>query len=812
VIKKPFHILTLVLFGLCWSNVTLAKKDIFDRFAGVYMAKDGPDQVQFVLSPKDDELHGSIVYAGRDHVLSATVDGLVLKAAFGTDDERINFRMPLSTKRHFQVTFEDDDYGAWTFSRVPLPGFAGEFSGSFGRITLFKSSRGQLSGEYIAANSDQPVTLQAELHGLEAELAGIDGGKLFYSLEEKRYFAQIDGHFGKANYKTPAMLEEERLVREARDNRAWRKALAKQTDAALDQYQTDWPKGLYVDEIPRVKDNLAWHEAMAGEQIDDFLAYINRFPKGTYAKVADDAVWSITQNENTNTAYDNYLAAFPVGRHVGEARSIKDDIAWHKAEDINRIKSYQVYASQYPNGKYINAADEASWFRARTVSTDGAFDLYLTAFPQGLYAAQVADAKLNAQLVREDEKAFKLAKRQNDMVGYKAYLKAFPQGRYASVAQAGVNREIAAREARIDDVAWRKALAANTEAAINQYAKDRPQGRHVDDVADALDRLRMNEINRQDDIAYAAAQRTNTMAGYKTYLLQFGEGQHQQQAHAAINQFQAAIDARVTTIHNVQTKLSELGYGDLPLTSYVSKKTKGAIHAFERDMKLGNKGKADAALLQQLNAALAHQSHLKKAKAESAEHMLAVGNDFLNGTGVVANQAKATVWFKKAAEEGEPQAMAKLGYSYITGAGIVKDEKLGLKWLRKSVRLGNSEGMYQLGLMYLKGIEVRKHGKKGVGWLVKSAQKGRTESLDFLGELYYKGNYGIDPDLKKAFDWYQKAADSDSAQGMYYLAQMYEQGKGIEADREKAIEWYSKAAVKNDVRAQQRLKKQGLGW
>ena len=160
----------------------------------------------------------------------------------------------------------------------------------------------------------------------------------------------------------------------------------------------------------------------------------------------------------------------------------------------------------------------------------------------------------------------------------------------------------------------------------------------------------------------------------------------------------------------------------------------------------------------QLDGAIAHQSNIKKAKKDSVEHMMAVGNALFTGTGVVADKSKAVGWFKKAAQGGNPEGMAKLGYSYVTGIGISKNQKAGLKWLKKSIRFNNSEGMYQLALMYLQGIEVRQNAKKGIGWLVKSANTGRLQSFDFLGDLYNDGKFGIEKNAKEASKWYAKAA------------------------------------------------------
>ena len=73
-----------------------------------------------------------------------------------------------------------------------------------------------------------------------------------------------------------------------------------------------------------------------------------------------------------------------------------------------------------------------------------------------------------------------------------------------------------------------------------------------------------------------------------------------------------------------------------------------------------------------------------------------------------------------------------------------------------------------------------------------------------LGVLYEKGK-GVKQDLKKAVEWYRKAAEQGHAWGQNNLGELYEAGKGVKQDLKKAVEWYRKAAEQGNAWGQNNL-------
>ena len=85
-----------------------------------------------------------------------------------------------------------------------------------------------------------------------------------------------------------ARKEREKLERQRLDNLAWESASQQRTIAAFDQYISEWPAGLHIEEATRIRrllqdqsnDDKAFEAALKLNTKDAFKAYIDAFPKG----------------------------------------------------------------------------------------------------------------------------------------------------------------------------------------------------------------------------------------------------------------------------------------------------------------------------------------------------------------------------------------------------------------------------------------------------------------------------------------------------------------------------------------------------
>ena len=65
--------------------------------------------------------------------------------------------------------------------------------------------------------------------------------------------------------------------------------------------------------------------------------------------------------------------------------------------------------------------------------------------------------------------------------------------------------------------------------------------------------------------------------------------------------------------------------------------------------------------------------------------------------------------------------------------------------------------------------------------------------------------------LKKAFHWYQKAAEGGHIEAQYNLDCLYDKGEGTAKNLKKAFHWYQKAVEGRHIEAQNNLKEAAEG-
>ena len=62
---------------------------------------------------------------------------------------------------------------------------------------------------------------------------------------------------------------------------------------------------------------------------------------------------------------------------------------------------------------------------------------------------------------------------------------------------------------------------------------------------------------------------------------------------------------------------------------------------------------------------------------------------YYNGFGVKENHEEAAIWFRKAAEQGNPEAQYVIGQMYYYGVGVKEDHAEALIWFRKAAKQGH---------------------------------------------------------------------------------------------------------------------------
>lgn len=77
-----------------------------------------------------------------------------------------------------------------------------------------------------------------------------------------------------------------------------------------------------------------------------------------------------------------------------------------------------------------------------------------------------------------------------------------------------------------------------------------------------------------------------------------------------------------------------------------------------------------------------------------------------------------------------------------------------------------------------------------------SAEQGDALAQAKMGALYLLGRDGFDVDEQQAAGWMLKAAEQGLLEAEVVVAAMYDRGLGMSQDVKKATQWYEKAAAK----------------
>jgi uncharacterized protein len=100
--------------------------------------------------------------------------------------------------------------------------------------------------------------------------------------------------------------------------------------------------------------------------------------------------------------------------------------------------------------------------------------------------------------------------------------------------------------------------------------------------------------------------------------------------------------------------------------------------------------------------------------------------------------------------------------SYATGDGIRKNEARARVWYARAAAAGDESALYDLGMMLLEGEGGAKDEPQGQALLVEAATLGDAMAQKVLAYAYQDGAWGFAADPTKAQHWRNLAA----AQGM----------------------------------------------
>lgn len=213
------------------------------------------------------------------------------------------------------------------------------------------------------------------------------------------------------------------------------------------------------------------------------------------------------------------------------------------------------------------------------------------------------------------------------------------------------------------------------------------------------------------------------------------------------------------------------------------------------------------------------------------------------GLGGEINKDIAAQWYNLSAEQGQPIAQYLLGHLYQLGqiGNLQPDYQQAKKWYKAAlsnypyaaVALGflfdtvdddyasslenytvaavanNPQAQYNLGLIYEYGkgrpVDLKKAGE----WYIKAALQGNSHAMTQVASLFFQAGNN-----QEALNWYQKAAQLKEPGALYQMGLFHETGLGLPANYQKAADYYQEAATLGNEKAKlalARMLQYGLG-
>jgi TPR repeat protein len=184
----------------------------------------------------------------------------------------------------------------------------------------------------------------------------------------------------------------------------------------------------------------------------------------------------------------------------------------------------------------------------------------------------------------------------------------------------------------------------------------------------------------------------------------------------------------------------------------------------------------------------------------SAQYNL--GLAYLKGRGVQKSIKKAADWWEAAAVAGHSKAQYNYAVLLWSGEEVRRDRTTAMNLFRIAFSNGNEEAAEFLHSLFdPMADELRANNGSYL-----SGDINRAIPLMSEMDLYKLGEQALaDGSYDRAFKYWLPLAEDGHHESQYMLGNLFEQGHGVERNLARAVEWYQKAANSGYADAQYRL-------
>ncbi|MBR4685541.1 MAG: sel1 repeat family protein [Candidatus Methanomethylophilaceae archaeon] len=195
------------------------------------------------------------------------------------------------------------------------------------------------------------------------------------------------------------------------------------------------------------------------------------------------------------------------------------------------------------------------------------------------------------------------------------------------------------------------------------------------------------------------------------------------------------------------------------------------------------------------------EDYVRMAEQGNPDAKYILATKYRNGEGVEMDKEKAAQLYRELADTGDSDAQYDLAFMLDNGEGIPQDRVESDKYFKLSADQGDSDAcLCYGGILFEKG-----NYKDAEGYFMTSAMKGDVKAEYNLG-LLCMGEYLGEPDLAKAKEWFESAADKGFAYAQSMMGSILLDQKDLKG----AEEYFRYAAEQDEPSAQYNLGALGL--
>lgn len=211
-----------------------------------------------------------------------------------------------------------------------------------------------------------------------------------------------------------------------------------------------------------------------------------------------------------------------------------------------------------------------------------------------------------------------------------------------------------------------------------------------------------------------------------------------------------------------------------------AKGLKGDVAALEEVARGGHAGAMEALgerYLEGTGVALeperAERWLVEAARAGRDGAALRLGRAYLRGEGLARDVTKALRYLGSLAERGNDAAALALGRAYLHGEGVAQDVDAGRRYLAPLADAGEATAAMELGRAYLMGPESFRRPNRARCYLEQAAAAGDLSAQGTLGKALLRGDMGLAQDVERGQRLLTEAAESEHAGSLMVLGREY---------------------------------------